>query len=312
MVGGLVGQPRLGARRGCCSRATTTATCAVGRTPRRPTRPRWRASRSWPPSAPGVRARRAVGLGCRRLARSVDAAGRARVALRPHARLGVAAHLLQRHHRRRPRGRAWRASRRSRSSTTSRAAAHRRSPADDRRALRAVPSLLADMPVRRRGRHARAPRLRGGRLRRDRPRRGARRARSLRRRPGAGSSSATSTRSSRGCAPRSRRRSAAATSRAPRRRASRPARRARLRAPPGRRRRPARPALTLAAIADVLREHLPRRPLALRRTPRRPAAARERARLPHRQHRPRAPARRRALRGRRLQDQLARAARRGR
>ena len=67
--------------------------------------------------------------------------------------------------------------------------------------------------------------------------------------------------------------------------------------------------LTLAALARAAdRAPAARRPArALRRPARRPGAARHGARLPHRQPRPRA-ARRRALRGRRLQDELARRA----
>ena len=101
--------------------------------------------------------------------------------------------------------------------------------------------------------------------------------------------------------------------RAARRRARRPARRARLRAAAGRRRRPERPGVD--PVRDRRRDARALgagRPAGrLRRAPARPAPARERARLPRGQHRPRPAAPRRALRGRRLQDQLARAAGRG-
>ena len=67
-----------------------------------------------------------------------------------------------------PTSRTWRASRRRPSSTTSPRRTRRRSPTAGATALRAVPSLLADDAGRRRGRHARAPRVRVGRLRRRR------------------------------------------------------------------------------------------------------------------------------------------------
>ena len=115
------------------------------------------------------------------------------------------------------------------------------------------------MPVGVAGRHVRAPRARGDRLRRaptSTPSSAARGRR--RRRRGARSTSATARRSSPGCARRSRRRSARCRRPAPaRRRARRPARRARLRAAARRRRRADRPRSTLDAIAAVLREHLP-------------------------------------------------------
>ena len=91
-----------------------------------------------------------------------------------------------------------------------------------------------------------------------------------------------------------------------------PPRRARVRAAARRRRRADR---ARRAVGD--RRGAPRRRRArrLRATSRRPCAAPERSRLPHREHRPRrarARSRRRApLRGRRLQDELARRSRRG-
>ena len=68
--------------------------------------------------------------------------------VRPDARLVVAPHVLQRHHRRHLRGARRAASRRSPSSTTSRRAARPRPRSSTARTtLRAVPSLLAGMPV---------------------------------------------------------------------------------------------------------------------------------------------------------------------
>ena len=181
-------------------------------------------------------------------------------------------------------------------------------------ALRAVPSLLAEMPA---GVHVGTfvhRVLRGGRLRRARPGRRARRA--GRRDAGAPPRRRSATRapSSPGCARRSRRRSARSLGGARLRDVARADRLDELDfelplaggdTPTGR--------LTLDAIAAVLRAHLrARRPArGLRRAARATRRCGDtRARLPDRQHRPRRAARRR-VRDRRLQDELARA-RRGR
>ena len=111
---------------------------------------------------------------------------------------------------------------------------------------------------RRARRHVRAPRLRGDRLRRPRPRRRARRARRRRLRRAGASTSATRRRWSPACAPRSRRRSARCSAASALRDIARADRLDELifelplvggDAPTGR--------LPLAAIAAVLREHLP-------------------------------------------------------
>ena len=179
--------------------------------------------------------------------------------------------------------------------------------------LRAVPSLLADMPAGGAGRHVRAPRARGDRLRRGRPRRRAGRAGRRRRRP-----------RRRGRRRRPRRRSSAGCAR-------------RIETPLG----PLAGGLRLRDLAradrlDELAFELPlvggdeptgaldarrdRRRAATRTSPPAtrwrgyadrladPALRRDRARLPDRQHRPRrcGSATGDALRGRRLQDELAR------
>ena len=162
-------------------------------------------------------------------------------------------------------------------------------------ALRAVPSLLADDAGRRARRHVRAPRARGDRLRRGRPRRraGARTSREAqaRRRVDLGDPARVVA----GL------RAAIETPLGPlvggaaaaRRRARRPARRARLRAAARRRRRADRAARRSRRSPRVLREHLAGRTTRSPATPTRladPALRHERARLPDRQHRPRAAA----------------------
>ena len=152
------------------------------------------------------------------------------------------------------------------------------------------------------GRDVRARGLRSRRLRRRRPPRRAGRAR--RRRTGtAGRRDRRRRRRRRGA--RGGDRDAGPRRPAPaRRRARRPPRRAHVRAAARRRRR----AVGEAHARDD-RRGAPRARRAVRRAPRRPVAPAQRPRLSDRQHRPR-PARRRALRGRRLQDELARHARR--
>ena len=213
-----------------------------------------------------------------------------------------------------PTSRTWRASRRSRSSTTS--PAPHAPPVDDdgRDALRAVPSLLAEMSVgtevgtlvhrvfeavdfaaadldvellaeiaaaqaRRRVELGDVDAVVAGLARRDRDAAGADRRR---------------------CRPAGRR-------------ARRPTRRARLRASAGRRRRPERSGTDARGDRRRAARHsapATRWPATPSASSTRGCAASVRGYLTG-QHRPRRAARRRALRGRRLQDELARATRRG-
>ena len=185
-------------------------------------------------------------------------------ALRPRPRLALAAHVLQRHHRRRLRGaggqRARGARRRRRGNDVRAAgprAAARRRPGVGGDARRAVAARRD--AGRRPGRDLRPPRLRGDRLRRPRPRRRA--AASTSRRPWRAGASTSATRRPRrpACAPPSRRRSArcsaaarCATSSAPTASTSSIFELPLVGGdqPTGR--------LTLAAIAGVLRDHLPK------------------------------------------------------
>ena len=221
VVGGLVREPRLGAERGCCSRATARGT--------------------WRPSGAAVPTDAAA------TERFRGAAGD-RVSVEPSV-LGATVSwpgdvLATSELSRRPRStaswtggggappsatsppaptrRGWRASPRRPSSTTSPRRTRRRVEDDGADALRAVPALLAEHAGGGRGRDAGAPRLRVDGLRGGGSRRGAGRSRSPPRRRGGGSSSATSRVWSRACGPRSRRRwgrwraaSRCATSRAP-------------------------------------------------------------------------------------------------
>ena len=229
-MGGLVGQPQLARSAGCCSRATTTATSPrEGRATPDDADGGRAASRRSRAAAPGCIARRAR----RRSALPAPWAGAAAPSRGARGRARSTATLDRRWRRTsysditagRARARGWRASPRSaRRRPTSRepAAPPAAAPATPTTALRAVPSLLADMPVGVQRRHVRAPRARGDRLRRAGPRRRARRAGRRGAGAAAASTSATRPRSSPGCARRSRRRSArwsagcgCATSRAP-------------------------------------------------------------------------------------------------
>ena len=215
LVGGLAATAATRRSAGCCSRATTTAPSPPRRHVRADRRGGDRArSTQLAATAPGCvsrRARRARGrrpqwtgagrppreLAAARFDRELDrrwrrtsysdiTAGTPRGAGRQRARGGG----------RRRRGVAARPRRRP-----------PRPTARDEAALRAVPSLLGDMPAGVARRHVRAPRARGDRLRRARPRRRARGPRRGACRRAGRSTSAMPRASWPGCAPRSRRRS---------------------------------------------------------------------------------------------------------
>ena len=152
VVGRLVGQPQLAARPPAVrARAPTAPSPRVGRGDadrRRGDRALPRAGRR----GAGLHQRRALGArAAGRVGRPARRAGRPRRrALRPRARLGLAPHVLQRHHRRRPTRPASPASRRRPSSRTSRRSRGRRGRCRRRATAatpRAVPSLLADLPA---------------------------------------------------------------------------------------------------------------------------------------------------------------------
>ena len=185
VVGALVGQPQLRARPAAL-RPRRRGQRAAARVPRRrPTTPRPSpASRRSPLEAPGCISveRATLGLAKAWAGEARTAGGALRGPLRPRPRLALAAHVLQRHHRRRLRGASGeraRGARRRRRGDDVRAAgpgaAPRRRPGVSGDARRAVAARRD--AGRRPGRHLRAPRLRGDRLRRPRPRRRARRAR---------------------------------------------------------------------------------------------------------------------------------------
>src|SRR4051794_1405956 len=246
----------------------------------------------------------------RRADRSVGAVG---VLVRPHPRLVVAADVLQRHH-----CRHLRAARRERAGGDARR--RRVDPrrtggggSGTRRLARAALTAGRDAGGHR-GRHARAPRLRVAGLRDAGSR--WRAGRLCRRRAGPAAGRPRRRRLGRRGPPRGDRDPPGTDGgrhRPARRDALGPARRARLRAAARRRRRPDR------SRADARRDRgraahafrAGRSADRLRRAPARPAAALERTRLPGRQHRPGRAARRRALRRRRLQDELAGASRGG-
>ena len=236
-----------------------------------------------------------------------------RGALRPHARPRLAPHLLQRHHGRR--GRAARGQRAGGAHTRRRAAGRGRGAVRVRRRGRpaARGAVAAGRDAGRRpGGDVRAPRARGDRLRGRGSRRGVdragrRRARAAARRgrrPGRGRQRPA--RRDRDAARPARRRREAA-----RRRARGSPRRARLRAAAGRRRRAGRPPHAGRDRRRPARARARGRPArGLRRPAGRSRAAPGGARLPDRQHRPRRAPARRAVRARRLQDELARRRRR--
>ena len=146
VVGGLVRQPQLGAVAAAVRARRRRERGAVGRRACRPTRP--------PPSAsassrrrPGQRragGARADGVVAGRRDRDVGAVG---VLVRPRRSTGGGGARRSATSPPAPTRRAWRASRRRPSSTTSPRRTRRRSRTTARDALRAVPSLLADMPV---------------------------------------------------------------------------------------------------------------------------------------------------------------------
>ena len=261
LVGGLVRQPRLGAR--------PAAVRARGRTgPCRPT------GRGTPTDAAAIArfealARGGAGLhqrrarrssGCRRrwsgpLRAPADADGRA---LRPRARPALAPDLVQRHHRAARTRRAWRASprrrvldRRAGGAGRARRRRRRRGAARDRRrcSARCRPACASARSCTACSRRPTSPRPTST------PSWPARVAEAQARRPvELGDAGAVVAGPARGDRDAARPLDGAA---AARRRARRPARRARLRAP-ARRRRRRRPAGSRSdAIAAVLREHLP-------------------------------------------------------
>ena len=215
-MGRLVGQQGLRARAGCCSRATTTAPSAAGRPDaagRRGGAARFEALAAAAPGRVERRARRRrrrrragpsratapAELAAARFDRRLDAGWRrtsysditagaheARVASEPEEPVVADEPAAPARRRRRRAGGA--------------------ATGDGRRCAR-VPSLLAGMPAGVARRHVRAPRARGDRLRRARPRRRARRAVGRGAGAPAASTSATPARSSPGCGRRSRRRS---------------------------------------------------------------------------------------------------------
>ncbi|MEJ7717197.1 MAG: 3'-5' exonuclease [Thermoleophilaceae bacterium] len=157
---------------------------AEGTAPRRPTPRPSRASRRSPRRRPAASASSA-----RRSASASQWTGEPRAgaelerrALRPRARLGLAAHLLQRHHRggvRSPGGERARGGRRRRRAVRRRAGGRAGSRVAGRRGHGRADgdSVAPGRDARRRpGRHLRAPRVRDDRLRRGGPRRRARRA----------------------------------------------------------------------------------------------------------------------------------------
>ena len=302
LVGGLVGQPQLAARaaavrprRGRERRSRSASSTPDGR------RRRSRASQKLAGAAPGLHRRRALDArecrarGARRVEPPVDAERRARSTARLDLRwrrtsysdITAAAHDALGRERARgavsssdePTGRRGRSR-------------PRRSTAPER----GQPLALGAMPVGAERRDVRAPRARGDRLRRRRPRRGARAHGSTRRRAGAASSSAT-------------RRVVVAGSRAAIETPLGPlldglALRDFARARPARRARasscrwPAATSrtagLTLSAVAGGARASCCRPAIrwpATRSGSRRPGAAPQRARLSDRQPRPRGPAR---------------------
>ena len=258
-MGGLVRRAATRRCRGCCSRATTRGTCAssgaavpsdeVATTRFRGLAEAFPGRISVAPSAlgPTVSWPGDVVATSELSASSFDR----------DARLVVAADVVQRHHGRHLRAargeRAGGARRRRRGVRAARASGRGRGPGGA-----ALGALAAGRDAgRHRGRDARAPRLRVARLRCRRSLLRARLSRSPPHRRGGGSSSATSTRSSRASARRSRRRSGRPAS------SLRDVTRAdrldelNFELPLVGGDDPSGPALTLAAIADVLRRHSP-------------------------------------------------------
>ena len=314
-MGGLVGQPQLAARPAAVRARSRTATSPPygKRTPSDAAA--IERFEELAAEAPGsIEVERSKLGAARRVEPSLAEPPTARPRrVRPDARPALAADVLHRHHRRRLRGRGRQRARGD--------AGRRRADAEPRprrgragSARRRAVAAGGDAR-RRRGRDARAPRAGGDRLRGGRPRRRAGRA-DRRRAGAAGGRSRRARRRRRGPArrdrdaarPAARRRCGCATSRAPiaSTSSSSSCRSWAATSRPG--------ALTLRSDRTCPARAPARRRSARRvRGPaRRRGAAAERSRLPDRQPRPGAPAaarRRAAVRGDRLQDQLARRSR---